>query len=101
VPVGGSFTATVINEADGALWLMADCLGIEGVFECLAFADDTIGSDPEVITYANDGNEDMVVYLVVDSYGDSCGAYTMEFVSTGGAIATEEISIDSIKAMYR
>ncbi len=101
MPAGATFTATVTNTADGALWVLADCVGPEGVFECLGYADDTVSGQPEVVTYTNEGSEDMVVYLVIDSYSDSCGEYTMEFVSDGGAVATEEVSMDGLKALYR
>ena len=101
VPAGGSFTASVTNEADGALWVVAECLGVEGVFNCLAYADNTLSGSAEEISYTNSGSEAEYVYLVIDSYDGSCGAYTMEFQGAGGAVATDEISIDAVKAMYR
>jgi len=102
VPAGGSFTATVTNTADGALWVLGECLGIEGVFNCLGYADATLSGDPEVVSFTNTGASSMYVYLVVDSWGTgSCGTYELVFEGTGGAVATDDVSIDAVKALYR
>lgn len=99
VPAGGSFTADVTNTADGALYVIDSC---NSPAVCLAYADDTLSGDTEVISYTNDTANDMYVYLVVDSWGtDSCGDYVMNFAATGGAVATENASFGAIKAQFR
>jgi len=100
IPAGASFTSTVTYDtADGALWLLDGC---SEPLNCLAYADDTLGGDPEVLSYTNNSGADMVAYLVVDSWGtDACGTYTMEFASTGGAVANELMSFGAVKALYR
>ena len=100
IPAGASFTATVTYDtADGALWLLDGCAE---PFACLAYADDTLSGDPEVISYTNTSGSDMIAYLVVDSWGtDACGTYTLEFQSTGGAVANEVMSFGAVKALYK
>ncbi len=100
LPAGSSFTADVTYAvADGALWLLDSCTG---PFNCLAYADNTLDGETETLAYANDSGSDMVVYLVVDSWGaDSCGTYTLDFASTGGAVPTVNRSFSDVKATYR
>lgn len=101
IPSGCYFTATVTNEADGALWVLGDCIAPGGAYTCLAYADATFTGDAEIITYSNDSGYDQIVYLVIDSYGtDTCGAYTFEF-ETDCAVAVEESSFGNVKAMFR
>ncbi len=99
MPAGSTITATVTYDtADGALWLLDGC---SEPFSCLAYADDTLDGDSEVISYTNTSGADMVVYLVVDSWGtDACGTYTLEFASDGGAVANEMMSFGAVKALY-
>lgn len=102
MPAGSSFTATVTNTADGALWVVAECEAEGGAFTCLGYADDTLSGDPEVVSYTNASGAPMTVYLVVDSWGtDSCGTYEMVFDSTGGAVANEDMSMGAVKALFR
>lgn len=99
MPAGSAFTATVTSTADGALWLLDGC---GEPFNCLAFADETLGGDPEVISYLNAGSLDRFVYLVVDSYGvGTCGSYDVDFSSTNGAVAVESMNLGSVKALFR
>lgn len=99
MPAGSSFTADVTNTADGALWVLDSCSDPLG---CLAYADATFGGDMESVSYTNASGVDMTVILVVDSWGaGSCGTYTMDFTSTGGAVATESMSFGAAKAMFR
>ena len=101
VPNGCYFTATVTNTADGALWVLGECVAPGGAFTCLAYADTTFSGDPEVVTYSNDSGAEMVVYLVIDSWGtDSCGDYVFEF-ETDCAVAIEETSFGSVKSLFR
>ena len=103
IPAGASFTATVTyDNADAALWLVGGCLQ---PFTCLAYADDdyTEGGSEE-ISYTNTSGSDMVAYLVVDAYiaiGETCGTYTLEFQSTGGALANKVMSFGAVKALFR
>jgi len=102
MPANGSFTATVTNTADGGLWVVDDCIAEDGAFNCLAYADDTLSGDPEVVMYTNDTGAKVNVYLVIDSYGsDTCGDYTFEFDGTGGAVAVEKATFGNVKSMYR
>jgi len=48
VPNGCYFTATVTNTADGALWVLADCVAPAGAFTCLAYSDNSFTGEPEV-----------------------------------------------------
>jgi len=101
MPAGSTFTATVTNTADGALWVLAECEAEAAAFTCLATADDTFTGDPEVVSYTNTGG-DMVVFLVVDSWGTaSCGTYEMLFESPDGAVANQDMSMGSVKSLFR
>jgi len=97
---GGSFTATVTNTVDGALWVVAECIANGGAFTCLAYADSTLTGNPEVISYTNDTGAEQVVYLVIDSWSDSCGTYEMDFQGTN-AVANEVMSLGEVKSLYR
>lgn len=102
MPAGSSFTATVTNTADGALWVLAECSAVGGLFTCLGYADDTLSGDPEVVSYTNASGSAQTVYLVVDSWGTgTCGTYEMIFDSTGGAVANEDMSMGAVKALFR
>ncbi|MBU0742498.1 choice-of-anchor J domain-containing protein [bacterium] len=101
VAAGGSFTATVTNTADGALWVLAECSAAGGLFTCLAYIDDTFTGDPEVISYTNTTGSEQIVYLVIDSWGGgSCGTYEMDFQGLD-AIANEVMSLGDVKTLYR
>ncbi|MGD9546423.1 MAG: hypothetical protein AB7V45_02640 [Candidatus Krumholzibacteriia bacterium] len=99
MPSGSTFTATVTSTADGALWLLDACAE---PFTCLAYADDTLTGDAEVLSYTNNSGSDIWVYLGLDSWGtDSCGDFTMDFSSTTGAVANEAASMGAVKALFR
>jgi len=99
MPAGSSFTADVLNTADGALWVVDACAD---PMMCLAYTDATFSNQSEVITYTNTGATDTYVYLVIDSWGTaSCGTYTMNFTSTGGAVPAEGATFGMVKALYR
>jgi hypothetical protein len=101
VPNGCYFTATVTNTADGALWVLADCVAPGGAFTCLAYSDNTFTGDPEVISYSNDSGADQIVYLVIDSWGDaSCGDFTFDF-EADCAVAVEKANFGSVKSLFR
>ncbi|MCB1183178.1 hypothetical protein KDM41_07080 [bacterium] len=99
MPAGSSFTADVTNTADGALWVVDACVE---PLNCLAYADDTFSGETETVSYTNASGSDMYVYLVVDSWGtDSCGDYTMNFAASGGAVAVENASFGTVKALFK
>ena len=100
MPAGASFTADVTyTGADGALWVVDACAS---PFGCLAYADATFNDETEVITYTNETDADMTVYLVLDAWGtDACGDYVMNFASSGGAVAVEDAAFGAVKALYR
>lgn len=101
IAAGGTFTATVTNTADGALWVLGECIAPNGAFTCLAYADATFTGDAEVVTYTNTSGSAQTVYLVVDSWGaGSCGTYEMDFQGTG-AVANEYQSFGQIKSTWR
>lgn len=102
VPAGCYFTANVgYANADGALWLLDSCEAPGGAFGCLGYADEALGNGPESISYQNVTGAQQIVYLVIDSWGtNACGSYTFDFVSDC-AVATEQESFGSVKAMFR
>lgn len=99
VPAGCYFSANVTySGADGALWVLDTC---DPVANCLAFADDTLTGDPEVVTYTNTTTSAQTVILVLDSWGTAaCGAYEFSF-TTDCAVATEIESFGGVKALFR
>ena len=99
LPAGGAFTATVFGlQADPALWLLGECVE---PFTCLAYADDGLFGDPEVIAYTNTGSSAIVVYLVIDSYGtDTCGAFDLYYTYTPPA-AVEGTTWGGLKSMFK
>ena len=99
MPAGSSFTADVLNSADGALWVVDSCAD---PISCLAYADATFSGDVETVSYTNDTGSDMYVYLVIDSWGTaSCGDYELTMTTAGGAIPAESVSFGHMKAMFR
>ena len=79
VPTGATIDATQvpINGAilDSSLYVLDACTDWEA-FGCLAGADDTVGSDPEVLSYTNATGADQLIYIVADSYG-GCGEFEL------------------------
>jgi hypothetical protein len=99
---GGTFSATVTSNVDGALWIVGECYAEPGELTCLAYADETISGEPETISYVNSGAEAVMLYLVVDSWGaDSCGAYVGEYAVEGCDVANENMGFGDLKAQYR
>ena len=102
VPGGCFFTANVTHDsADGALWLLDSCSAPGGAFGCLGYADATLAGGQETVTFQNTTASQQIVYLVIDSWGtNACGSYTFDFISDC-AVATENESFGSVKAMFR
>ncbi len=98
VPAGATFTVDLMHTVDSAIWLLDAC---DETYACIGYADDYYPEGNEYLEYTA-GATDEVVYLVIDSYGDdTCGDYSFEFTSTGGAVATEAINLGGMKALYR
>lgn len=102
VPSGCFFTANVTyGNADGALWLLDSCEAPGGAFGCLDYVDATLLAGQETLTYTNATASMQIVYLVLDSWGtNACGQYAFDFISDC-AVATENESFGSVKAMFR
>jgi hypothetical protein len=102
VPAGCFFSATVTYPGgDGVLWLLDGCRAEGGAFGCLEYSDATLAGGPETIAYTNQTSALQIVYLAVDSWGtNACGNYVFDFVSDC-AVATENESFGSVKAMFR
>lgn len=102
VPAGCYFTANVTYDTvDGALWLLDSCEAPGGAFGCLDYADATLSGGRETVTWTNGSTSMQIVYLVIDSWGSSaCGNYTFDFISDC-AVATQDNSFGSVKAMFR
>ncbi len=96
---GATLDAAVTNQADGALWVLGNCVE---PFVCLAFADATSYGEPEIITYANTAASDLIVYLVVDEYGQGfCGDYEIALTITPGQVPVNPSSWGSIKSLFK
>ncbi len=95
-----SFTATLISEQfDPAIWVLSTCTE---PFQCVAFADNGIFGDPEVVTYANNGPAEITVYVAVDAYLDgNCGYYDLTFSFSGGEVSVESSTWSGIKQQYK
>ena len=102
VPAGCFFTANVTYPgADGVLWLLDSCEAPGGAFGCLGHADATYAGGLETVGYTNATSSQQIVYLVVDSWGvEACGNYVFDFISDC-AVATENESFGTVKAMFR
>jgi hypothetical protein len=99
LPPGGSITATLNHAADGVLWLLGDCTE---PYTCLAFVDDGLGGDPEVMTYTNSSAGDLQVYLVVDSFHpNSCGWYDLDLTLTPGTVPVTPATFGGVKWLFR
>jgi len=94
---GGSFLAVIDQVADGALYLVSDCL--DPANSCVAGVDATVANAQEILEYSNDSNEIMELYFVVDCY--SGGDAYSGTVTVTGTVAVDEVSFDSFKAIYR
>lgn len=96
---GGEFTASVTFPAqDAALWVLDACAE---PWNCLAGADDTYAGGTETITYRNTTGATQAVYLVVDSWGESCGAFAGTLSCSPGEVAAGGPSWGGVKARYR
>lgn len=96
---GGSFTATITNSADGALWVVDACAEPIG---CLAYADNTFSGTAEAVTYLNNTGGNQTVYLVVDSFGSAtCGTYDgLLEIFFPGVVPVQDTSWGELKGRY-
>jgi hypothetical protein len=98
MPAGSSFTINLEHTVDSAIWLVDGCVE---PFTTLAVVDDVWPEGFETLSYTNTGG-DTYVFLVIDSFGTgTCGDYTFEFTSAGGAVATEMESLSGVKSLFR
>lgn len=98
---GASIAVEVTNTADGGLWVVDACEDIVDA-NCLAYADDTLSGEAEILFYENLTGMRQGIYLVVDCYGtDSCGTYEGIITLFGGALANEDASWGAVKSLYR
>jgi hypothetical protein len=96
---GSAFTATVEGlQADPTLWLVGQCTE---PFTCLAYADAGLFGDPETITYVNSSANEVVVYLVVDSYGDGTCGYFDLYYTYMPPVGTEPTTWGGLKSLFR
>lgn len=98
------FSAENTNLAenlDVALWLFDGC---GPTATCLAFADDRLAGQSEFISYVNETEEEVTVYLGVDSYrapeAESFGAITIEFIGTSNVPTTKQ-NLGSVRSLFR
>ena len=98
------FTATTTMLAgtlDAALWLFDGC-GPDA--QCLDFADDKLAGEAESLTWANDTDDTVTVYLGLDCYREPAyediSGVTIEFQGTSN-VPTARQSLGSLRALYR
>ena len=88
-------------DLDTNLWLFAGC-GPTAV--CLDFADQNLAGSGETLTWINDSEDPLTVYLAVDAVrppdSANAGLYTIDFQCQSN-VATENTSFGSLKALYR
>lgn len=92
---GGILEATVVMpDADVALWVL-DQFGDP----CVAAVDNGGVGEPETIR-AFWGEAPRDFYLVVDSFGAECAAYTLDLQCTNGLVSSVRSSWGHVKARY-
>jgi len=96
---GDELVATYNTTADGSLYLISDCDDSAG--SCLVGADDTLSGGDEVVTFANETDAAMDLYLILDCYGTgNGGAYTL-VGSVTTTVAIEAASWTAVKGMFQ
>jgi hypothetical protein len=100
MPAGSSFLVLVTSDVcDVSLRVYDACM--EPV-NCIGYMDYQYPAMWEELPFTNDTGLDGMFYLIVDAYDPACcGTYEMDFTSTGGAIANEEMSMGAVKALWR
>lgn len=104
MPAGSSFNAHVTADCDPSLRVFDNCANpVANVgYMDYYYPGDASGFEyEEFMPFTNDTGVDAYFYLVIDAYDDCCGSYELDFTSTGGAIANEEMSMGEVKALYR
>jgi hypothetical protein len=86
---------------DPVLWLFDGC---GATAACLDYADLKAGGQPETLAIANTGAEPLTVYLAVDCRRapavDGGGLFAVEFLCHS-TVATEQLPLGSVRALYR
>ncbi|MCP4290466.1 MAG: hypothetical protein GY780_01355 [bacterium] len=89
------------SSLDAALWIFDSC-GPDA--QCLAFVDDAIAGGEENIEWINDTQDEITVFLALDSYHpvsqEFMGTYTLDFTCVSN-VPTEKTSWGSVRALYR
>ena len=111
-PVGNQFGGMNFSEfkveitslapnLDIALWLFDGC-GVGPT--CLDYANNNTGGQPETLTYRNESDEEIQVFLGVDCFRApseiGTGVFKIKF-TTDTAVPTEKTSFGSLRALYR
>ena len=111
-PVGNQFGSQDFSEfkveflilaptLDVALWLFDGC-GANAV--CLDYVNDKIGGIGETMTYRNETDQEITVYLGVDCFRapteSGTGYFTIKFASET-IVPTKKTSFGSLRALYR
>ena len=98
------FTATTTSlsgSLDAAFWLFDGC-GPDA--QCLGFADDKLAGQAETLTFPNDTDFSITVYLAVDSYrlpaSEAQGEFTIQFQGISN-VPTVRQSLGSVRSLYR
>lgn len=98
------FTANitqVYENLDIGFWLFNGC-GADAV--CLAYVNKGTAGQPEQLTYRNESDQEIEVYLGVDCFrpADALGTgfYDIQFISDV-VVPTEKTSFGSLRALYR
>ncbi len=94
---GETFSASQSGTVDMSLYLVTDCADIPGT--CVDGSDNCCGGATETVSWTNEGEGPVTLYLIVDAYGlDVCGTYHM---IVNAPVPTEVNSWGSTKSMYR
>lgn len=94
-------TASLSASVDQALWLFDGC-GAEAT--CLGYADDKNAGQGETLSFTNELETAITVYLATDSFrvveNETTGALELNF-DCQSFVANDAINMGSLKAMYR
>lgn len=98
------FTAEITDLAttlDVALWLFDGC-GTNP--QCLGYVNDAIGGQSESLTFMNETDQEVIVYLAVDCFREptesGVGYFSIQF-TPNTVVENEKTSFGSLRALYR
>ncbi len=94
-------TTVLAPDLDAALWLFDTC---GPTASCLAFADEAISGQPESLSWTNNSEEAITVYLALDSHrmvtNEDTGIFGLEITGLQN-VPTSKKSWGSLRARYR